>query len=108
VLLAAVWYVSPSLRATLGKSVTDYQRREVQDHPSAMWSRLEYWRKALRFIADAPLVGHGTGSTRGLFERAAVGQIGVRAEVVGDPHNQTLNVAAPAALMALLERIVAE
>jgi O-antigen ligase len=65
----------------------------VQDNPSGMWSRLEYWKKALRFIADAPLVGHGTGSTRGLFERAAVGQTGVRAEVVGDPHNQTLNVA---------------
>ena len=92
-LAAAVWYVSPSLRATLSKSVTDYQQREVQDNPSGMWSRLEYWKKALRFIADAPLVGHGTGSTRGLFERAAVGQTGVRAEVVGDPHNQTLNVA---------------
>ena len=32
-------------------------------------------------------------ATRGLFERAAVGQTGVRAEGVGDPHNQTLNVA---------------
>ncbi len=25
-------------------------------------------------LADAPLIGHGSGSTRGLFERAAVGQ----------------------------------
>src|SRR5260370_39349883 len=58
-----------------------------------MGSRLEYWRKSLRFIADAPLIGHGTGSTRGLSERPAVGQTGVRAESVGDPHNQTLNAA---------------
>jgi O-antigen ligase len=58
-----------------------------------MGSRLEFWQKSLRFFADAPVVGHGTGSTRGLFERAAVGQIGVYAEVVDNPHNQTLNVA---------------
>jgi O-antigen ligase len=94
VLLAAVgWYTSSSLRATLGKFEIDYQRSETQEYASGLWSRLEYWRKSLRFIADAPLVGHGTGSTRGLFERAAVGQTGVRAEIVGDPHNQTLNVA---------------
>jgi O-antigen ligase len=92
-LAAAVWYTSPSLRATVSKFVTDYQHSEVEGKPSGTWSRLEYWQKSLRFIADAPLIGHGTGSTRGLFERAAAGQTGVRAEVVGDPHNQTLNVA---------------
>jgi O-antigen ligase len=92
-LAAAVWYTSSSLRTTLGKFVTDYQHSEVEGNPSGMWSRLEYWRKSVHFIADAPLIGHGTGSTRGLFERAAVGQVGFRAEVVGNPHNQTLNVA---------------
>ena len=38
-------------------------------------------------------MGHGTGSTRGLFEQAAVGQTGAAAEIIGNPHNQTLNVA---------------
>jgi O-antigen ligase len=92
-LAAAVWYASSSLRATLGKFVADYQQSEVLGNPSGMGSRLEYWKKSLRFVTDAPLIGHGTGSTRGLFERSAVGQVGVHAEVVGDPHNQTLNVA---------------
>jgi hypothetical protein len=41
----------------------------------------------------APLFGHGTGSIRGLFEKAAVGQVGPAAEVIANPHNQTLNVA---------------
>jgi O-antigen ligase len=94
VLLAvAVWSTSSSLRATLSKFETDYQRADTQEYESGLWSRLEYWRKSLRFIADAPVLGHGTGSTRGLFERAAAGQTGVRAEIVGNPHNQTLNVA---------------
>jgi hypothetical protein len=53
----------------------------------------EFWQKSLRFFAEAPVIGHGTGSTRGLFEQAAVGNLGAAAEVIGNPHNQTLNVA---------------
>ena len=42
----------------------------------------------------APVIGNGTGSNRGLFERAAEGSEGLAsAEVVSNPHNQTLNVA---------------
>ena len=38
--------------------------------------------------------GHGTGSTRGLFEQAAVGQIRRQPpRSIANPHNQTLNVA---------------
>src|SRR6202012_3664959 len=47
----------------------------------------------LRFFAEAPIVGHGSGSTLGLFEQAAVGHTGAAAEVIGNPHNQTLNIA---------------
>jgi hypothetical protein len=58
-----------------------------------MGSRLIYWNKSLKFFADAPVAGHGTGSTRSLFEMASVGGIGAMGHVVNDPHNQTLNVA---------------
>lgn len=93
-LLAVVlWNVSPHLRATTAKFGGDYELSAVGNEVSGMGSRLEFWRKSLAFVADAPLFGHGTGSTRGLFERAAAGESGVRAEIVGDPHNQTLNVA---------------
>jgi hypothetical protein len=92
-LAAVVWSVSPHLRITVSKFLADYQQTRVQGNISGMFSRLEYWRKSLRFFEDAPLVGHGTGSARGLFERAAAGQVGFQAEIVADPHNQTLNVA---------------
>jgi O-antigen ligase len=56
--------------------------------------RLEFYEKSLRFFAEAPIVGHGTGSTRGLFERAATAPIVLAGgQIVGNPHNQTLNVA---------------
>ena len=92
-LVAALWYASPTLRATAGKFVTDYQQSEKLNNISGTGSRLEYWRKSLMFIAQAPVIGHGTGATRGLFERAATGVKGPSSEVVSDPHNQTLNVA---------------
>ncbi|MES2193989.1 MAG: O-antigen ligase family protein [Pseudomonadota bacterium] len=94
VLLAAlVWSVSPDLRTTGMKFFADWQQTTVQNNPSGVGSRLEFWQKSLRFFAQAPVIGHGTGSTRGLFEQAAAGQIGARAEVVANPHNQTLHVA---------------
>jgi O-antigen ligase len=92
-LMAVAWNASPSLRTTVLKFAADYQQTTVQNNPSGMGSRLEFWQKSLRFFAEAPVIGHGTGSTRGLFEQAAVGQIGARAEIVANPHNQTLNVA---------------
>jgi O-antigen ligase len=93
-LLAVVaWNASPDLRNTTLKFFADYQQTAIQNNPSGMGSRLEFWQKSLRFFAEAPVIGHGTGSTRGLFEQAAIGQIGAHAEVVGNPHNQTLNVA---------------
>ena len=88
-----LWTVSPHLRATIAKFSGDYEVGIVGNEVSGMGSRLEFWRKSLAFTADAPLLGHGTGAIRGLFARAAIGESGVRAEIVGDPHNQTLNVA---------------
>lgn len=92
-LAAVVWNASPHLRATVAKFVSDYQQSSVHGNISGMGSRLEFWRKSLRFFADAPVIGHGTGSTRGLFEKAAIGQLGIHAEITSNPHNQTLNMA---------------
>jgi O-antigen ligase len=92
-LAVAVWYASPQLRVRVSKFFTDYQYTMVENNESGMGSRLLYWQRSLQFIAKAPVVGHGTGSTRGLFEQAVVGEVGARALVVSNPHNQTLNMA---------------
>lgn len=92
-LAALVWNVSPQLRATVSKFFTDYRYTSIQNNETGIGSRLLYWQKSLRFFAEAPLIGHGTGATRGLFEQAAMGAIGARGQVVSNPHNQTLNMA---------------
>jgi O-antigen ligase len=48
---------------------------------------------SLQAISEAPVFGHGTGSTRQLFSRAAEGKSGEWANIVRNPHNQTLYVA---------------
>jgi len=95
VLLAGVaWVISPQLRWTATTFVRDYQIYKELHQPTSIGLRLEYWQKSLRFFAEAPLIGHGTGSTRGLFEQAATGpKVLVGGQVIGNPHNQTLNVA---------------
>jgi len=89
---ATIWFTSPYLRARIAEVASDYQDyRQNIVRPTGQ--RLEYWRKSLKFFAGSPVIGHGTGSTRQLFERDAVGQTGLAAEVTRNPHNQTLNVA---------------
>ena len=90
---AVVWTASPYLRERVGAIATEYQAYHDSNAGTSTGERLEYWRKSLRFVADAPLVGNGTGSTKDLFVQDAVGKSGVSAEVIGNPHNQTLNVA---------------
>jgi hypothetical protein len=87
------WAASPHLRWTTGTFLRDYQLYKERNIPTSIGVRLEFWQKSLRFFAEAPVFGHGTGATRGLFEQAAAGQVGAAAEVIGNPHNQTLNVA---------------
>jgi O-antigen ligase len=93
VLGGAAWGTSPQLRRTAETFMQDYRLYEEQNLPTSAGLRLEFYRKSLRFISQAPLFGHGTGSIRGLFEEAAVDQRGAAAAVVSNPHNQTLNVA---------------
>lgn len=87
------WFVSPQLEATVGKFEQEYRQYMQDGAATSIGERLEYYRKSLRFFAEAPIAGHGTGSIEGLFEQAATGQTGLAAEVVRNPHNQTLNVA---------------
>jgi O-antigen ligase len=94
VVAITAWVASPQLEWTVKTFSRDYQLYQEQGIPTSIGERLEYWQKALRFFAEAPLIGHGTGSTKGLFEQAASGPTwiaGVR--VFPNPHNQTLNVA---------------
>ena len=91
---AVAWRTSPALRQTAETFARDYRLYKEFNQPTSIGLRLEFWEKSLRFFAEAPVIGHGTGSTRGLFEAAATGPaVLAQGQVIGNPHNQTLNVA---------------
>ncbi len=87
----AAWAVSPQLELKVSTFSSEYRLYREQGAATSIGQRLEYWKGALRFFAEAPLIGHGTGSTRGLFEQQSEGPAWVAG--IGNPHNQTLNVA---------------
>jgi O-antigen ligase len=93
VFAALAWSTSSHLRQTTESFLRDCWLYEEQNAPTSAGLRLEYWKKSLRFFVAAPIFGHGTGSIHGLFEAAAMNQSGAAADVIGNPHNQTLNVA---------------
>jgi O-antigen ligase len=101
----AMLFSSPYLRERIGRTVTDYKidrdagvngeggAAPVAPAATSNGLRLTYWRISLKSIAEAPLFGHGTGSTSQLFSREAEGKSGEWGNVIRNPHNQTLYVA---------------
>lgn len=92
VAIAAIWASSPYLRTRVIEVQGEIQRYVDRNDFSSSGMRLEFWRKSARFIAEAPLLGHGVGSVRALFARDAVGRSGMSAIVTADPHNQVLKI----------------
>ncbi|MGY4420395.1 O-antigen ligase [Bradyrhizobium sp. JR6.1] len=73
-LSVVAWYSSPQLRWTAESFQRDYKLYKERNEPTSLGLRLEFWRKSLGFFAEAPLVGHGTGATRGLIRARRQGR----------------------------------
>lgn len=87
------WFSSPYLRLRTTEIWTDAQKYEAVNERNSSGERIEFYKKSVGFIAAAPLVGHGTGSIRSLFESTIAGQTGSAASPSSNPHNQTFAVA---------------
>ena len=92
-LIAAAWPFSEYLQRRVGTILQEVQIYRSENVRTSAGERLEFWKKSLGFIAEAPLIGHGTGTIREQFRRVATGDEGVSALIAANPHNQTLAVA---------------
>ncbi|WKA26970.1 O-antigen ligase family protein [Bradyrhizobium roseum] len=86
-------FTSPYLRHRLLQTAVEFKQNDQSDIATSTGQRLLYWSNSLDSIARAPILGHGTGSTKQLFERLAEGKSGPWADKIRNPHNQTLYVA---------------
>ncbi len=88
-----LWESSPYLRGRVERAVEDLRLYEANQSMTSSGLRLEFWRKSVGFVADAPIIGHGTGSINGLFRRSSIGQEQAGAVASENPHQQILTVA---------------
>ena len=91
VLASIVWFASPFVRDKVTAIYTETMSYEQSNDASSSGTRIEFWKKSLRFIAGAPILGHGTGSIVEQFARAEAGT-GASAVPSSNPHNQSFAV----------------
>jgi O-antigen ligase len=93
VLTLVAWETAPLLRQRVTMAFQEALEYQPGGVRTSTGERLEFWRKSIRFIVDAPMLGHGTGSVPEQFRRSAVGETGMAAQTSHNPHNQFFAVA---------------
>jgi O-antigen ligase len=102
-LVGLLWATTTDLRWGPKRFLKDYQLYKTEQRVTSIGLRLDFWQKSLRFISEAPIIGHGTGSLRGLFQRAVTGYPNPsKGDIISNPHNQTLNVAVQWGMIGVL------
>jgi O-antigen ligase len=97
---AIIWISSPHLQLRIGDIAKEIQAYETNREASSAGQRLDYWKNAISFIKDAPVIGHGAGTIRQLFAKATAGE--TRDWQTANPHNQTFAVAIQLGIVGVL------
>ena len=87
------WFLAHQVKDNITHLLTEMRQFQPEGVSTRAGERLEFWRKSIIFVADAPLIGHGTGSIRDQFRRSVTQEIGMAALASENPHNQTFAVA---------------
>jgi O-antigen ligase len=98
----AGWLSSPYLRDRTVDLWIGYQKYEASDEVTSSGQRIAFYKNSLRFISEAPIFGHGTGTIGALFEQATRGKTGSSGSQSNNPHNQTFAVAIQIGLLGAL------
>jgi O-antigen ligase len=94
ILIGAIgWFSSPYLRDRTTQIWTEIKTYETTNERTSSGERIEFWKKSVEFVRQAPVFGHGTGTIRALFEKAAAGKTGAAGVAAANPHNQTFAIA---------------
>jgi O-antigen ligase len=96
----ALWASSPYLRQRVSVAINQVQAYGARDVDTPVGLRLEYWKRSFAFIAEAPLVGHGTGTIAYLFRRDATTET-IPTLLTTNPHSQILAVAVQLGLVGV-------
>jgi O-antigen ligase len=96
-LAAVAWSTSPYLRFRVMHIAEELDGSRAKANDTSAGLRVGFWKMSLSIVRDAPLFGHGTGSTQTmLVQRAAADPAAPTGAT--NPHNQILATAIPLGL----------
>lgn len=92
----ALWASAPAQRrlTQFSVDVSSSEAASVISSPESVSTaaRMDFWTKAVGFIGQAPLFGHGTGSIKPLYQSMEASAPSPYGEATPDPHNQFFHV----------------
>jgi O-antigen ligase len=102
VMVAVAWSSSPNLRDRVRSTLAKHLVTNGVVEPSSTALRFAFWKSAIEIAAQAPIVGHGIGSIRSLYQSYGASHADRTIEHASNPHNQTLAVAIQLGLVGTL------
>lgn len=90
--IAVAFWVSGPAQQRLAEMSTDMQASDITAETLSTAARMDFWSKALGFVKEAPLLGHGTGSIKPLYQAMEATNPSPYGQATPDPHNQFLHV----------------
>jgi O-antigen ligase len=95
------WSTSPYLRSRVTHIATELDGSSAPANETSAGLRLGFWKMSLNIVRDAPLLGHGTGSTEAMLAQRAAADPTAPAGAT-NPHNQVLAIAIPLGLFGVV------
>jgi hypothetical protein len=94
------WQASPYLRNRVSNVAVELKNFRANEVDTSSGARVEFWKQSIEIVRQAPLFGHGTGSTRDEMSRDAAVDIHAPG-APSNPHNQILAIAIPLGLVGV-------
>ena len=98
---ASAWTASPYLRERVTHVIAELDPAHANLNETSAGIRVSFWKMSMKVIAEAPLLGHGTGSIAATFARAAAADPAAPGGAT-NPHNQYFAVAIQLGLLGAL------
>ncbi len=95
------WATSPYLRYRVVHLFEELDTSGSPDGNNSAGYRIQFWKMSLQIVGEAPLLGHGTGSTRSMFAEVTHADP-LAPDATTNPHNQILAVAIPLGLAGVM------
>jgi O-antigen ligase len=105
VVAALTWTASPYMRNRVTHVAAELDSSHTNLNQTSAGIRLVFWKMSVDVIREAPLFGHGTGSIKEMFARAAASDP-TAAKGATNPHNQFLATAIQTGLLGAVLLLV--